>query len=75
MNPDSVKHITGGSAFPYIDPNLGGVGEGVSVRDYFAAKAMQGLVAQSCGTAAMSDPAHGAKYAYEMADAMMEARK
>ena len=48
---------------------------GATLRDYFAAKAMQGLLAQSCGTALGSDPIHGAQYAYQMADAMLEARK
>ena len=48
---------------------------GVTLRDYFAAKAMQGLLAQSCGTALGSDPIHGAQYAYQMADAMLAARK
>lgn len=47
----------------------------VDLRDYFAAKAMQGLLAQSCGTALGSDPIHGAQYAYQMADAMLAARK
>jgi hypothetical protein len=46
--------------------------DGISVRDYFAAKAMQGL---------RSDPnvsqpwGEFARDAYEMADAMLEARK
>lgn len=48
--------------------------EEISRRDYFAAKAMQGLLAQSCGTAMGSDPVHGAKYAYQMADAMLKER-
>lgn len=47
---------------------------GMSLRDYFAAKAMQGLLAQSMGTAGGSDPAHGALYAYAMADAMLKER-
>lgn len=49
--------------------------QGLTMRDYFAAKAMQGLLAQSCGTALGSDPIHGAQYAYQMADAMLAARK
>lgn len=48
---------------------------GATLRDYFAAKAMQGLLAQSCGTAFGSDPIHGAQYAYQMADAMLAVRK
>ena len=57
----------------YIKARAEAVG-GMSLRDYFAAKAMQGLLAQSCGTALGSDPIHGAQYAYQMADAMLAAR-
>jgi hypothetical protein len=49
--------------------------DGMTLRDYFAAKAMQGLIAQSCGTAASSSVSFGAEYAYQMADAMMKARE
>ena len=47
---------------------------GMALRDYFAAKAMQGLLAQSLGTALESDPILGAQYAYRVADAMLAAR-
>lgn len=47
---------------------------GLSLRDYFAAKAMQGLIAQSMGTALGSDPKIAAEYAYATADAMLAAR-
>lgn len=49
--------------------------DGMSLRDYFAAKAMQGLLAQSLGTALESDPILGAQYAYRVADAMLKARE
>lgn len=45
------------------------------LRDHFAGLAMQGLLAQSCGTALNSDPKFAAYYAYAMADAMMKARE
>ena len=48
---------------------------GMTLRDYFAAKAMQGLLAQSLGTALESDPILGAQYAYRVADAMLAARQ
>jgi len=48
--------------------------QGMSLRDYFAAKTMNGLLAQSMGTAFGSDPKHVAEYAYAMADAMMAVR-
>ena len=47
---------------------------GMSLRDYFAAKAMQGLLAQSRGTAFSSQLDSGASFAYEMADAMLKER-
>lgn len=47
---------------------------GMSIRDYMAAKAMQGVLAQSIGTALGSDPKFCAQYAYAMADEMLKAR-
>lgn len=51
----------------------------VSPRDYFAAKALQGLLSwpgdESSGSYhSNSDPAHTASMAYEYADAMLAAR-
>lgn len=70
----------GGPAFPISDTyhGIGNIerGEsGMTIRDYFASRAMQGLIAQSDGTALHSDPEIGALYAYRMADAMLKARK
>lgn len=71
---------TGGQAFPCFERGSAGAGPldltdpGMTLRDYFAAKAMQGLLAQSCGSAMGSDPINGAQYAYAMADAMLKAR-
>jgi hypothetical protein len=73
---------TGEPAFPttvrdHYDPETGGqwsehVDPGMTLRDYFAAKAMQGfLSAQDCGWAV--DEMAGAAYA--MADAMLKARE
>ncbi len=74
----------GGPAFPLMDLSQNtGTGEtvthqhcysGMTLRDYFAAKAMQGLLAQSSGTAIQSEPSDGANYAYRMADSMLKAR-
>ena len=75
----SIKD-TGGQAFPCYERGGAGAGPldltdpGMTLRDYFAAKAMQGLLAQSCGSAMGSDPINGAQYAYAMADAMLKAR-
>ena len=57
------------SAFP--DENH----RGMTLRDYFAAKAMQGLLAQSLGTALGSPVEQAAEYAYKMADALLKARE
>ncbi len=69
---------TGGPAFPTeaydLDRKTTVREEGMTLRDYFAAKAMQGLLAQSGGTAHSSDVGLGAEYAYKMADAMLAER-
>jgi len=65
---------TGGPAFPVPDIDGSNVCEGMTLRDYFAAKAMEGLLAQSQGTALGSPVEQAAEYAYAMADAMLCAR-
>jgi hypothetical protein len=55
--------------------NLRHIHVGMTLRDYFAAKAMQGLLAQSQGTAIGSRVEIAAEYAYAMADAMLKARE
>jgi len=60
---------TGGQAFPaHFESH-----DGMNLRDYFAAKAMQGLIT---GTSMWRDDEdiQLAKSAYEMADAMLKAR-
>ena len=72
------KIETGGPAFPA--PDLGehdfgqrGAYWGMTLRDYFAAKAMQGmLAAEYAGT---YRPALWANDSYAMADAMLKARE
>ena len=71
---------TGGPAFPHHVVCANGWAEtqelqGMTLRDYFAAKAMQGLLAQSQGTALGSTVETAAEYAYAMADAMLKARE
>jgi hypothetical protein len=60
---------TGGSAFPALYAGNGT--EGMTLRDYFAAKAMQGLLASEFD--APSDKF--AAKAYALADAMLKARE
>lgn len=67
---------TGGPAFPKAALNAWGdvieMHKGMTLRDYFAAKAMQGLAVIVDGEGWESNVA---KMAYAVADAMMEARK
>ena len=66
-------------AFPNVWTNERGnqaVNFGMDLRDYFAAMAMQGLIASPKGTVDGRDPTdvYYADMAYLMADAMMKAR-
>ena len=58
----------GGPAFP-IGSTPEEWGNGMTLRDYFAAKAMQNYIGDDCTPDAI------AKAAYEMADAMLKARQ
>jgi hypothetical protein len=60
---------TGGPAFP-THPDGALINDGMTLRDYFAAKAMQGILADP-STPEIMDIAGAA---YEMADAMLKAR-
>jgi len=61
---------TGGPAFPCLTSD--GLGDiGMTLRDYFAAKAMQGFLTQDD---IIFSGKSMAECAYEMADAMLEAR-
>ena len=59
------KETTGGPAFPVAGY------QGMTLRDYFAAKAMEGLLSST----KTADEKVIAEDAYNMADAMLEARK
>lgn len=63
---------TGGTAFPVVIDLGQGVewSKGMTLRDYFAAKAMNALA-----TYEEYPPERAAKYAYEYADAMLKARE
>ena len=62
---DIGQHPTG---YPYPEP-------GMDLRDYFAAKALQGLMASFAGCAPFPSPRQFAKDAYAQADAMLKARE
>ena len=76
---------TGGPAFPsglqeQSDDTVDSLHKGMTLRDYFAAKAMQALIrsAQSGTTFGVSNEKNNLTYAtvsYAMADAMLKARE
>lgn len=67
---------TGGPAFP-VHPNVNLDLDrrwcGITTRDYFAAKAMEGMLAENGGGARSNDDL--AVIAYALADAMLKARE
>ena len=65
----------GGPAFPLqsIGPEFEPGYAGMTLRDYFAAKAMQGLFAAGGGVTRGAE--EWARLAYTMADAMLKARE
>jgi len=68
---------TGGPAFPHIDSGCGRFEEGMTLRDYFAAKAMQGMLSNpklqeqilAAGQSWIEESA------WAVADAMLKARE
>lgn len=62
----------GGPAFPTTLDQVNGFRDGMTLRDYFAAKVMQAEIASGIHEDAMKIYA---RRAYKMADAMLEARK
>ncbi|MGC6225540.1 hypothetical protein [Proteus mirabilis] len=68
---------TGGAAFPVAYSNEDFIQEGATLRDYFAAKAMNAMIT-TAATPVLTSMAelenHIAKTAYVMADAMLKAR-
>ena len=65
----------GGSAFPLVEPAAEcSVHAGMTLRDYFAAQALQGRIAAVPPGYGLDIPGLAA-FAYDCADAMLEARK
>jgi hypothetical protein len=66
----------GGPAFPCVDGGANYLQEGMSLRDYFAAKAMQGYITGCLHIARAEYIIQSAvKSSYEIADAMLAARE
>jgi hypothetical protein len=63
---------TGGPAFPAPAGVAHITEQGMTLRDYFAAKAMQGIILHPQGLAGLWDEA--AQESYKVADAMLKAR-
>ena len=67
---------TGGPAFPVREGMLEKTQPGMTLRDYFAAKAMQGFITNhDTRRSDFIDVPQLAKSAYYIADAMIEARE
>ncbi|HCT5877729.1 TPA: hypothetical protein OT180_000710 [Morganella morganii] len=70
---------TGGSAFPMIGSvaynSDWSIDPGMTLRDYFAAKAMQGLLSDPDAGMLDDDMSRWAMLSYKMADAMLRARE
>ena len=67
-----MTDTNGGPAFP-AHPSALGDHDGMSLRDYFAAKAMQAALAHGASTS--TSLAEIAWASYKMADAMLKARE
>jgi hypothetical protein len=65
---------TSGPAFPIKGPVMSSDEQGLSIRDYFAAKAMQGYLGSPEWLREVS-PQGTAEAAYRVADAMLKARE
>lgn len=67
---------TGGPAFPFAFADESRVSDGMTMRDYFAAKAMAGLLTTRHPDHVGQDGAEVlSSDSYNIADAMLEARK
>ena len=73
MNKDD-----GGPAFPLEQPHPDGgtfYSQGMSLRDYFAARAMQAYLSDPAVESWPENASHIAHTCYQVADAMLKARK
>ena len=73
-NKNAKTPTDGGEAFPVAHSYL--IQPGMSLRDYFAAKAMQGFIDYAAATGRFAPPDDQlAKCSYDVADAMLKARE
>jgi hypothetical protein len=69
-----INEQTGGPAFPHTLPGHQ-IEKGMTLRDYFAAKAMQALIIASGPSPAGGWPTYAERTAYTIADSMLKARE
>ena len=70
-----MNDIENEPAFPAYDHLEQLLTDGMSLRDYFAAKAMQGMFSNSELTTVINSHDQFAELSYRMADAMLRARE
>ena len=73
-----MSNNTGGPAFPTTKPleHWGDPNQGMTLRDYFAAKALQGFIASANHKGLYAPPDNElASAAFQLADAMLKARE
>lgn len=73
-----INEQTGGPAFPHTWQARDGseiIAKGMTLRDYFAAKAMQALIIASGPSPAGGWPTYAERTAYTIADSMLKARE
>lgn len=77
MKTEQEQNEEGGSAFPGGHGTVHGPQAGMSLRDYFAAKALQALASATNmeGDWVCGGPDNAAAEAYKFADAMLKARE
>jgi hypothetical protein len=63
------------AAIAYLKNKPTGIVGGLSMRDYFAAKAVQGILCDGAAWVGESAITQAASVSYKLADAMLEARK
>ena len=68
-----INELPTATAFPWTQGGITCMG--MTLRDYFAAKVMQGFAARDSHDAGLATPQQRAKLAYIDADAMLKARE
>lgn len=70
-----MEKDTGGKAFPLVSPDGIGVNEGMELRDYFAAQALNSIYFDVRKNDEQAEVEDMARLAFKVADAMLVERK